>query len=438
MVNAIDPNTLPKAITEGLTRVKIRLMSGQIQEKSSRATAPTGFIAAIMTRMNPVVWTRDISTAAVSTDTLYWNPDFFERFGPDQRCTHLAHELWHVGLLHHGRLEERDPDVWNQAGDYVINAMLKEQGFDMSGFPYLLDDQFNGKSTEQVYEILLKKKEDEKAKNPGACAPMVRPDGLEGGTPSDAPPTQDPGQPNQGGNDPSSPGSGQQPDLSSCSINGSDLIKPTKKQIEDAVSVVVSAKVTVMGGHRKPGDIPGEVELMIDEFLNPKLPWQTLLYNYFNAMVNDSRSYARPNRRFDDPLLPGNSGRDGLEHLAYFQDISGSITDEQILFFNSELKFVQEELQPDRMTVMTFDTKIRDTWEFEREQAFEKIKAMGRGGTELRDVYEWIDKNQPTAAIIFTDMEVDIPPDPKVPILWICVDSPRATAPYGTLIHVDT
>ena len=65
----------------------------------------------------------------------------------------------------------------------------------------------------------------------------------------------------------------------------------------------------------KPGDVPGEITLTIDTFLNPKLPWETILFNFFNAMTSEEYSFTRPNRRFHDPIVPGITGRNGLEHL---------------------------------------------------------------------------------------------------------------------------
>lgn len=324
-----------------------------------------------------------INTAAISNTTLYWDRDFFLSRTPPQRVTILAHELWHNGLLHGARMGDRDSDIWNQAADHVINLRLKEDGFDMSGFPYLMEPLFKGMSTEDVYDILIKQK------------PPSKPNPMSG-----------------------------------------DVLPVPKEQISDAVGKTVSAITAARIGGMDPGSIPGELTQVIDQFLNPKLPWETLFFNFFNELTTDEYSYARPNRRYEDPLLPGKTGRNGLEHLIHYQDISGSITDDNILMFNSELKFIKDEFNPQKMTVVTFDTKIRDIYVFEEGDEFEKIEITGRGGTDLKDVFAHMKREAPNAAVIFTDLCVRIPPNPGIPIIWVCTDNPRATVPYGRLIHV--
>jgi predicted metal-dependent peptidase len=326
-----------------------------------------------------------ITTAAISSKTLYWDVEFFLSRTPAQRVTVLAHELWHNGLLHGARMGKRDPKIWNYAGDHVINLRLEEDGYDMSGFDYLMDHRFKGMSTEEVYDILIQEK------------PPSNPNDMSG-------------------------------DIIPCE---------GPADVQDAVGKTVAAVTAARLGGMDPGSLPGEISQVIDEFLNPKLPWETLLFNYFNELTTEEYSYSRPNRRYEDPLLPGKSGRNGLEHLIYYQDISGSITDENIVRFNSELKFVWEEFQPQKMTVVTFDTKIHDIYVFEEGDDFHKIEITGRGGTDLRDVYKHMKKEAPNAAVIFTDLEVRIPPNPGIPIIWVCTDNPHGKVPYGRLIHVD-
>lgn len=346
-----------------------------------------GFLGPLLAKIN-VVWSRDVGTACIGAKTMYWDPDFFMTLDHETRITVIAHELWHNAYLHGVRLNQRCPDIWNIAADHVINLMLKEHGYYMGGFPYCMDPQFIGMSSDQVYDILIA---------PGS--PLTPGGNIPGGL-------------------------------------GMDIQGIEGDGIAEAVTIVVGAMTTArMTG--KPEDIPGEITLIIDSFLNPKLPWETILFNFFNAMTSEEYSYARPNRRFHDPMVPGVTGRNGLEHLIYYLDISGSITDDDILRFNSEVKFIHEELKPERLTLVTFDTEIQDVYEFERDDPFEKIVVTGRGGTDLVDVFAHAQKHQPTAMIVFTDLYVDIPENPGVPIVWVCINRPDAGVPYGQLVHVD-
>jgi len=341
-----------------------------------------GFLGPLLCKLNfEWVDSPEIQTAAISATTLYWNPTFFLGLDKETRITVLAHELWHNALLHGARLNERDHQIWNEAADHVINNMLQDHGYYMGGFDYLMDPKYKKWSTEDVYDDLMKA----------------------GGKPK----------PNS---------------------MGGDVLPMDAAQREIAIANVVAATTTArMTG--KAGEIPGETSILIESFLHPKLPWETLLFNFFNALTTEEYSFARPNRRYTDPLIRGNIGRNGLEHLVYFVDVSGSITDQQVVRMNSEVKYIQEQLRPERLTLITFDTKIRDTYEFEADDPFDEIEITGRGGTDLKDCWKYLEDRRPTACIVFTDMGLSIPENPGLPVIWICVDNPRAEVPYGQLVH---
>jgi len=345
------------------------------------------FLGALLCKMD-FVWTEEVNTAATNGVSLFWNPKFFEALDFDTRVTVLAHELWHVAYMHMARIGNRNPEIHNIAADHVINLMLQEHGYYMRGFPYYMDIKYTGWSTEDIYDDLMK--------NPS---------------------------PNNGSNKKSQ-------------LSGDIIPLPADKSIADVISKVVSA-VTTAKMTNGAGDIPGEISLIIEQFLNPKLPWETLLYNFFNEITDFEFSYRRPNRRYSDPILPGMAGTTGLEHLIYYLDISGSVSDDNILRFNSEVKFIKDEFKPQKLTLVTFDTKIQDEYVFEEGDSFEKIIVTGRGGTSLFPVFEHAKKNNPTAMVIFTDLYVGIPMEsPLVPLIWICIDNKTATVPYGKLIHL--
>lgn len=345
----------------------------------------SGFLGALLCKLE-FQWRNDIDTAATDGEMLYWNPEFFASLSREVRITVLAHELWHVAFLHMFRRGNRDPEIWNIAADFVINDMLHSHGYNFENQPHLHDIKYRGWSTEQVYDELIQHAK--KLKLPV------------GGI-------------------------------------GKDIMDPGSDKKDKAVSNVVSARnIARMTG--QAGDIPGEISLTIDKFLNPKLPWEQLLYQFFDELTDLSYTFRRPNRRYTDPILPGLAGMEGLEHLIYYLDISGSIRDEDILRFNSEVKFIKDHFQPAKLTLVTFDTKLRDRLVMEQDEEFEKITVTGRGGTSLSRVWNDMQKEKPSAAVIFTDLLVNIPPeDPRVPLIWVCLDNPNATVPFGRLIHLN-
>jgi hypothetical protein len=71
---------------------------------------------------------------------------------------------------------------------------------------------------------------------------------------------------------------------------------------------------------------------------------------------------------------------------------------------------------------------------------FEEIKLIGRGGTCLSEVRQHIIDNEPTAAIIFSDL--DCPPMEKlpvglnIPVIWVAIRNKSATVPFGSITHI--
>lgn len=336
----------------------------------------------------------EIQTACTNGKYIKWNSKFFYNLPPETRVSVMAHELWHIGYMHMIRINDRNPIIWNMAADHVINLMLVEHNFTWDGYfnngmkikdNIFCDSQFKNMTTEEVYEKL-----------------------LEGGEST----------------------SYQMQDI--IPVDNGDNEKGNKSSV---ISAVVSA-IQQANMSKKAGSIPGEIEMYVDKFLNPKLPWQVILQNFFTELTNDDYSYRKPNKRFTDPILPSISDGEGLSNLLYFIDTSGSITDQEILRVNSEIKYIKEQLEPEKLTVIQFDTRIRNIRVFEKDDPFSEIYMVGRGGTDLTEVYEYIKNNPADAAIIFSDLYVTPMDDPGIPVVWIVVNS-SIVPPFGTHVTLN-
>lgn len=378
-----------------------------------------------------LIWDHSCPTAWCDGSTIAFSPWFFLKLGQDERVTLLAHELDHTMYDHAGRLYGRDPELWNVAADYIINNDLDRMGYSFKDMHPLLDHQYDGMSTEQLYDLLLK----EGHKPPPIMSLICPEDGQTGDKPS-----QDPG---NGPTGPSGSGGTNSPDPSGSPIPSlcGDLRMPSqgaagKAQHQETIASIVRA---VQAAHQSKdaGSLPGEIQQIIEEFLDPVLPWDVLLKRYFTEMSNDDYSWRRPNRRHEDIYLPTLLGDNGLDHLIYYLDVSGSVTDEQVLRFFSEVRYIHNELKPKQLTLVTFDKKIQDEYNFFEGDPFEKIEINGRGGTDLGPVYHHIVKHRPTAAVIFSDLYVyPMYTDPVSPVLWVIMDNKKAVTHFGKRIHL--
>ena len=348
-----------------------------------------GFLGSLMCN-HDFIWDDETNdTAWCNGQTIAFNRTFFAKRVPETRITLLVHELWHTGYNHMGRIGDRDPYIWNIAGDFVINNGMDDDGFSFEGMNPLLDHQYDNMSTEQVYEALIQDAQK---------VPQGKYDMSGDVKPADAGEAD-------GGN-------------------------------STVISKIVQAKQSSIMS-KETGVIPGEIEQIIDKFLNPVLPWNTILMKYFTELSNDDYSWKRPSRRYEHEYLPSLSGENGLDHIINFFDVSGSVTDQQLLRCCSEMSYVQEVLNPKRMTLVTFDEKIQDVYEFNQHEPFKKITIHGRGGTSLDPVQKYIKQHKPTAAVVFSDLYCHpMTENPGSPILWLILDNIHARTEFGTKIHI--
>jgi len=395
-----------RVLNEALSRTKVRMFLHK----------NAGFLGSLMSS-HSYEWSDIIMTADNNGSRIRWNPWFFWSLSPETRVTVLAHELWHTAYDHMGRFMDHDPEDFNKAADFVINIDLADSGYSFVGIEWgCLDPRFRGMHTQEVYDIIHVPKPPPPGGS-GAMEPMES-DGGDGTSPEDimANAEKHRGQP----------------------IPANDLAPPEPGQeaeIERKTKVVKAIQVAQMSD--QAGSLPGEVTLILDKFLNPVLPWPQLLKRWFSEMSRDDYSWARPNRRYENIYLPHISGNNGLEHLMFFYDISGSVTDEQIYFANSEVKHIFNTYRPKRLTLVTFDDGIRDVYEFAQDGKFKDIKVIGRGGTSLDPVRAYIKKRKPTGVVIFSDLYcTPMGDNPGPPILWVVLDNKSASVRFGKKVHV--
>jgi hypothetical protein len=315
--------------------------------------------------------------------------------------------------LHLNRLGDRDHKVFNYACDIRINNELTAEGYSFEGLEGCWRDTKYppGMPEEDIYDDLIKN--------------QIQPP-PQGGW--GQPPTPCNG--GQGGSDPNAP--------PMVPNNGCDMLPADTGSMISAVNNVVRAiHQAKLGG--EAGTIPGDVELLITKFLTPVLPWELLLNQFMQDLIQEDYSWRHPNRRFPDMYMPSRYQDEGkLTHLIYYEDVSGSISDADCFRFNSEVKYVKETFQPEKMTLVQFDTRITQEIVFHDDDPFDQIRIVGRGGTSLVPVREHILQHRPTAAIIFSDLEC-APMAPlgfDIPILWICIRNGKAQVPFGKLIHI--
>ncbi len=331
----------------------------------------------------PTLWT--------DGETVGFHPDFIESLPYTQIIGCLVHELFHCIMKHHIRMQGRNAKKWNRACDYAINPIIRKAGFELP--EWVLDDvQYHDMSAEQIYNLLPDDPEDE---NDG-----------------------------QGTN-----GQGALDEVKFCS-------KPIDQSIQEWDIAVESAHQAV----KNKGDLSAILKGIIEEALDPKVPWQNLLRDFMTHPKKDDYSMRRPARRFVHAglYLPELYSL-GLGCVFLCKDTSGSITAQEDKDFNTEVNMIMEDTRPDSIYMAYCDSQLQiepDLYE-SHELPFE-MKPIKGLGTDFTAPFTWIEENNifPACFIYFTDMEGDCAaPPPDYPVLWLSTRKNKV-APFGELVEM--
>ncbi len=333
-------------------------------------------------------FTDSIPTAATDGLSIIYNPKFFSELTAAERSGLLAHEVWHVAFNHLTRVGNRDRLVWNYAGDYVINLMLKNAGYTIPQGG-LLDEKYADMATEEIYELIKDDQENE-----------------------------------HGG-----------------SNYVSDLLDPPPGQNAKEVSskitdVIVRAQLQSRISGKDKGEIPGEISRAIDELINPKLPWNEILMRFLSDMVKDDYTWSRPSKRFFPHHYLPSQHSPTIGEIVVAIDTSGSVSVEELKEMLSEVESIRETFKPEKLTILDCDSKIHNEFKIDKYDNILDLQFKGNGGTSFQPVIDYCDKRSPEVLIYFTDLYADdVEPVGDYPILWICTSN-HTPATIGETIYI--
>ena len=316
----------------------------------------------------PMRETTDIPTLATDGNVILFNPDFVESIPKDIRIFGILHEIAHIFLLHHTRRGNRNPNLWNEAGDYVINLLLKEEGLTLWEH-CLYAEKFRGWSTEKVYDYLIQ--------NPDQQQPKGNSD-WDIGSVQDA--------------------------------KSADGTTPTQSERAEIEARIKARIQNAAAQARKAGALSAGLERFIDQLLIPKADWRSILQKFVTESAASDFDFTKANVRYLHqygivaPILHSESLGKGV----WAVDTSGSMSVER------DLKQVGGEIRaalsayPDAESCVIYsDAKVCQVDEFIGGDDF-VFRPFGGGGTQCKPNVDWVlDLQEPPAYFVYlTDGEV--------------------------------
>ena len=352
----------------------------------------------------PLVKSTSIPTAGTDSVKIYWNPKWFEGLDVDNFQFVFAHEVLHILFKHRLRCGTRNPKLWNIACDLKINRILIKAG---CGKPpqgikaghYDNEGRFDGMSEEQIYEI-IKKEDEEKRGGQGEPGDSYGSDPMDG----DILPLPDDITPDQ--------------------------VEVLKRSIDQKLAQAANLA-------RLAGKLPGEIEKIIDELLNPKVAWEDLLRDYMTRIAHDDESWSRRNRRFWDVYMPARYNT-RMAGMTIIGDTSGSIGPEDYKQIATNIKAIIEDVNPEIIRVLWADTRTASVQMMEPGdfRGPSTLKPKGGGGTDMRVPLKDAEDYDPPVVVLITDGYTPWPDsEPPFPLIVVCTTN--ADCPVGEVVRIN-
>ena len=330
----------------------------------------------------------------------------------------ILHENLHIGLrqmIHNLDLFREDVKKANKAADFVVNDMIMEIS---KKYPQLVqlpkggcyDMKYHNMNMREVYKLLEE------------C------EGGKGGK----------GEEGEGDGDKPSGGGGDEYSFDEHDFETS-ITQEEAKEMDARIDRAIREGALLAG--RLGVDLPRQ----ITDMLAPVIDWREVLRDFVTASCKgkDEYTWRKFNRRVisNDIYLP-TVENETIGEVVVAIDTSGSIGQEELNVFASELVSICDAVSPDAVRVLWWDTKVHGEQLFtdNYDQIGSMLKPLGGGGTRVSCVSEYINKKNIKAecCIVFTDgyLENNVEWNISAPTLWLVTHNKDWTPPSGKLVHV--
>jgi predicted metal-dependent peptidase len=369
------------------------------------------FFGNLATRLKIVDASDRIPTAAVDGRNLFYNDDFVSKLSDGELIFLIAHEVMHCVYEHMLRRGEREPQVWNMAADYVINnGLIRDRiGDVIKVVPILADRQYDGMTTDEVYDKLME----------NAVTIKMTLDthlDLEGD-----------------GDSEDGEGDGK-------SGIGKKLTEEERKALRDELKDAVIQAAQAAGA----GNLPTGVDRIVKNITDPKMPWQELCRIQLTSMIKNDYSFTRPSRKswHTGAVLPGMLPAEEVD-VCIAIDTSGSISNDMVKDFLGEIQGIMGTFDSWNIKIWCFDTQVYAERDFSSDAGDDiaDYEPQGGGGTMFEANWEYMKERdiQPKQFIMFTDgYPCGTWGDPDYcDTLFVVHGGPNIEAPFGVTAHYE-
>ena len=350
-----------KTAEERITQSRVRLL----------LTKP--FFGQLAVRLKIEDATSYLPTAATDGRRFMFNRKFVDSLNDEMLDFLVGHEVLHCVFDHMQARGDRQPQLYNAAADYNINMTLVEQNIGkpitedkLEGGKICLDWKYQGWNSYEIYDDLLQSQKDAKGMD-------VHMDELE---------TGDKDGENAGG-------------------ATAEMSEEEKKALADEIK-----QATIQAAQAAGEGVPDVIKRMISELVAPKMDWRDILRTQLESSLKNDFTFMRPSKRSGEVLFPG-MNKDEELNIAIGLDTSGSISQDMLRDFLSEVQGIMDQYQSYKVHIFQFDTDVYGAEDFTSDdgRTMDEYQLKGGGGTDFDVVFNYLEQYniEPDQLVMFTD-----------------------------------
>jgi len=392
-------------LTKELKDIKISEIACSIEKELVHLIKTKPFYAHFIQTMDRII-TESVETMGVNiTDgiNLFINPRFFNALKPKERVACLEHEVLHILNKHILRSRNKNPLIFNIAGDCAINQYIQELPKGA-----LLPKHFKleeNKETEYYYKKLMKNVKQYTVDKDGNVKDE------KGNTVGKV-------------------------------IDDHSLWDKGNKDKDYQHQIVKNVIKKTLEHTKDYGHLPQSIQQEIRKaLLHEVANWRSILQRFINraTLVFSVPTRKKLNRRFGF-YYDGTRVECKLDLLVAI-DTSGSISDGDLSLFFSEIDKIKALGM--RVTIAEIDADVHRVYRYNQMPKSKGMRVYGRGGTDFKPLFHYVKnkmKQKPDCIIYLTDLYADLKfKNPtNIPCLWAITQNGGniKDIPFGTGIKL--
>ena len=380
------------------------ILSEKISQAKAKLLVDYPYFGTLASKLELVV-NDDIEAFISNGVKLEYRSEYLNKLEINELEFIFANGAMHSSLAHDKRRNSRSGWLWQMATDMAINDMLVENGMTLPyGAQYR--KRFAGMYAEEIYEELKADilREDDNLEYEADNADDVEPNSRE------------------------------------KKERDTQESEQTPQEIEEEIlaeQLLAQQAISLLESMFKKGDAPVTIDRFFKIDYEGKIDWRDELRVAIDRYFRDDYTLLPPSKKllYSGIYLPSTVSQ--TFRLVIVVDSSGSIDEELLNEFLSEVSFLMSLVQNYQIELIVCDDKVHSCDTFYTGESLE-VSLRGNGGTDFRAAFDFVEQNIDDVKLLlyFSDLEGTFPKTaPSYVVKWV---TPKLSeVPFGEQILLE-